>query len=522
MNRLASFDSWLRKPMALGILLGLYVIISFVCVQYRSYVDDEADYYYYAVRCLQGHPERVKKLDDSKTVLMLPALVPRVALQIFNPQLKRSDNGRSDIINGRYTIVVYALLMMVFLWLFLKKVTPEYGMLLIPLAVIDPLLTTYSTVLTSDMAVAACTMAFFYYAFQFYTYKRTRDLLLMSIAIGLGIVGKFSFAPVLMGFGIGFILMFYRKLNNKKDLLFLLKSGLISLVVVLLVVNITYPTDRRFFLLKNESFQSERFNSLSKGFTGSIPVPIPANMVHAADMLSYHAQSNLPDKDLTYLGATWLLHSFREPPLWYYYWFLLLVKTPVFLLILFIIGAGFIFVNARKNKFIFLATFVALFYCLYGGLFNKFQIGVRHLLTIYPLFFIVGGLALSVIAGQFSKKYFQTIYCCGCLWILASVLYFFPHFMAYTNEFIPDKKLAHWYVSQCVIDYGQVTEYAEAFRSKNPQYKDPVSDTLHHEKFAVCSGALLFSAYHDKNPNAIKLLKRKPDRIERFVLLIFE
>jgi len=103
-----------------------------------------------------------------------------------------------------------------------------------------------------------------------------------------------------------------------------------------------------------------------------------------------------------------------------------------------------------------------------------------------------------------------------------SVLYFFPHEMAYSNEFIPDKKIVHWYVNEGVIDYGQLLDFEEDFRAKHPEYKKPIHDSTPNAKYAVSSGALIYFAYRDKDPVAIKLLKRKPDRVERFVLLIFE
>lgn len=522
MTRLASFNNWLRKPAALCILLGAYIIFSIVCVQYRTCHSDENDYYGYTVRCLQGRPERVKIIDDSKTTLLIPAVVPRIVEQLINPQLKRTDGGHADILNGRYGMIFFAIAMLVLLWLFLKKLDLNYSMLIFPLAIIDPFFLTYATVLTSDMAVGMCTIAFLYFAFQFYTSKKISYLLLMSLAIGLGIVGKFSFAPVVMGFFIGSIILFYKKLNKRANILFLLKSAVISALVILFVINIAYPTDRRFIKLKNEPFQSERFHSLSKGILGNIPLPLPVNMIHAADMLSYHGQLDVGEDDKTFMGATWLFRSFHQPPVWYYYWFLLLVITPIFLLILFIIGTSVAFARAKKDKFIFLLTIVSLFYCLYGGLYNRFQIGARHLLSIYPLLFVIGGYALHVMGNYFSKKNFQLVFYVGCLWMLASVLYFFPHEMAYTNEFLPDKKTAHWYVNEGVIDYGQLLDYEQEFRKNNPQYKNPLHDTTKNGKYAVSSGELLYFAYRDNDPKAQELLKRKPDRVERFVLLIFE
>ncbi|MBV4359892.1 ArnT family glycosyltransferase [Pinibacter aurantiacus] len=522
MNFLASFDNWLRKPSALCILLGAYIILSFVCLQYRSTHSDENDYYSYTLRCLRGKPERISAFDDSKTMLLIPAVLPRVVAQVLNPQLKRTDGGHSDILNGRYAMIIFAIAMLVFLWLFLKKTNLNYSMLVFPLAIIDPFFLTYSTVLTSDMAVGMCTIAFLYFAFQFYTSRKFHHLLLMSVAIGLGIVGKFSFAPILMGFGIGTIILFYRKLNGKANLLFLLKSAVISALVILFVINIAYPTDRRFIALKNESFQSERFNSMSKSFLGSIPVPLPINMIHAADMLSYHGQLDIPESDETFIGATWLFRSFHQPPVWYYYWLLLLIITPIFLLMLFSIGTLNVLARAQKNKFVFLATIVALLYCLYGGLFNRFQIGARHLLSMYPLLFITSGYALHVMGNYFSRKNFQIVCGLGGLWMIASVLYFFPHEMAYTNEFITDKRTAHWYVNEGVIDYGQLLEYEQDFRKNNPQYKNPLHDTTKNGKYAISSGALLYFAYRYKDPKSQELLRRKPDRVERFVLLIFE
>jgi len=268
--------------------------------------------------------------------------------------------------------------------------------------------------------------------------------------------------------------------------------------------------------------KSEKFTSLSHSFLGSIPVPVPQNMVQAADLLSYHAQPNLPIADLTFDGRIWLLGGMHNTPLWYYYWVVLGVKTPVFLLLLMATGIVAAILSYRKYPFIFLAAFVAIFYCTYSGCFNFFQIGDRHLLAIYPLLFLVAGFAIYKLSRWLSTRVITAFYSVGCLWLLISSAYYFPHSMPYTNEFITDKKTAHWTANMGVIDYCQSADYAEDFIKNNPGYKRPFGDTSHTGKYAVCVYQLFLDAQFSKDPKSLELWNRRPTRTERFVVLIFE
>ncbi|MBV4359893.1 glycosyltransferase family 39 protein [Pinibacter aurantiacus] len=519
---LFQFDRWVNKRVALASILVIHIALSLICAHFRSLNLDEKTYFEYTVRCLKGHPERVRILDDSKTILVFPALIPRMISQIFHPGLTKNDGGIADILHGRYTILVYSVLLLLFLWLSLKKLDLPYAMLVFPLAAINPMIVNYATFINSDMAVGLFTLLLFYYGWQFFSTKKTRYLVYLSIVCGLGFVCKFSFIPVLMAFFIGGVFLFFTSFRSRSSLLFGIRSLAVVFVISVLVINLCYPTDKRFVSLRNMELKSEKFKALSQSFVGAFPLPVPQNMVQAADQLSYHSQPNLPIGDITFEGRVWLLGGLHTTPLWFYYWVLLGIKTPIFLLLLMIIGAAAAIFSYRKYPFIFLATVVALFYCAYSGYINFFQIGDRHLLAIYPLLFVVAGFAMYKLSEWLSIRQVVAFYCMGFIWLLISEGYYFPHFMPYTNEFITDKKTAHWTANVGVTDYCQSVDFAEDFIKNNPGYKKPFGDTSHNGKYAICVFRLFYDAYFGKDPKSLELWNRRPTRIERFVVLIFD
>jgi hypothetical protein len=108
-----------------------------------------------------------------------------------------------------------------------------------------------------------------------------------------------------------------------------------------------------------------------------------------------------------------------------------------------------------------------LFFTLYFNLLFSINTGIRYYLVLFPLLYIFCG-SLFRNWNDFSRLQRTTS---GLLvtWLILSTLSYFPNYMPYFNEFLPDRRMAYKILADSNIDYGQ-SEYAlNDFLASHPE-----------------------------------------------------
>lgn len=103
----------------LAAIVLFHIINGVVFLRAQSLTADEPSFYEYAVRFLQGKPDRIYPAsDNSKMPVTVLNTLPRVAEHLLHPQLRKTDGGFSDILNGRYVslLISVLILLLVYLW----------------------------------------------------------------------------------------------------------------------------------------------------------------------------------------------------------------------------------------------------------------------------------------------------------------------------------------------------------------------------------------------------------------------
>jgi hypothetical protein len=96
--------------------------------------------------------------------------------------------------------------------------------------------------------------------------------------------------------------------------------------------------------------------------------------------------------------------------------------------------------------------------------FYSTQLGIRHLLIIFPLLFIFSGKVISqVLPGKWRWIIFISV---GYQAI--SVFSYFPHFLPYTNEFILNKKMAYKKIADSNLCYGEGGKFLKQYLVTHP------------------------------------------------------
>jgi hypothetical protein len=197
-------------------------------------------------------------------------------------------------------------------------------------------------------------------------------------------------------------------------------------------------------------------------------------------LLQYHAQLGGSINN-TYTGVYLLQQVNLHNGFWYYYFIVALYKVPLSILCLTIIGFAFFMGRLKQTKkFFFFLMLPAIYFVFVLSFFNQFQIGIRHLLLVIPLLYVLLAMVLQRFAFSKAK------YVLGVCWLfmLFSFLKYYPDLIPYTNELMVDKTKVYETMMDSSIDYGQSDSSATLFLRTNTEYKIP-SSTPTSGKFIV-------------------------------------
>jgi len=153
--------------------------------------------------------------------------------------------------------------------------------------------------------------------------------------------------------------------------------------------------------------------------------------------------------------TAYLLGQISYTGWWYYFPVAVLVKTPVALLILFFAGLALCGRECTSGRFHDdLFFLIPLFLYLGASLPMKLNIGIRHILPLYPLVVLVGG---KTFAAAFASKRRQwlVVVAALCLLEVAEVAAVHPHELAFFNLFVGGPKNGYKYLADSNLDWGQ-------------------------------------------------------------------
>ena len=180
-------------------------------------------------------------------------------------------------------------------------------------------------------------------------------------------------------------------------------------------------------------------------------------------------------------SQVYFLGQESDQSFWYFYPISFLMKTPISTLILFIFSTLYftidIFNNIKKNKVVWfisknfleiISVFIIISFFIVG-IISNINIGLRHILVIYPFIFILIAKRILVLF----KKYSNELDILKTIIILSIVVYYvftnlhsYPSYLAYFNEFI-GRNNAYKYTVDSNLDWGQDLRRLAFYVEKN-------------------------------------------------------
>ena len=328
------------------------------------------------------------------------ALGPYLAgLRGFRPRLRSMWNEGLDMLYregsyfrtlglARLGILPFFLLGAVLVWHWTRRrFDPLTAVFAVLLYTLSPNLLAHAGLATTDMAAAATLLAAIVALVAWLEAPTLRRGVVLGVAAGLALVTKFS-AVVFLPVCVVTVLLLRWAVERRgwRGAWSLGPTGRRSLGTVLVMAFLVSWAAYGFSLgplvLASDGEASGVVRRVA-----ALPIYPLSEMVHGVRAVAAHNAEG---------HASYLLGEVRESGWWYYFPVALLVKTPIAFLVLAGIGVALVIRRVRRERTWQDAVPIA---CagaiLLVSLTSNINIGVRHILVVYPLLAIVAGFGVT-------------------------------------------------------------------------------------------------------------------------------
>lgn len=355
------------------------------------------------------------------------------------------NNAEAMLFFGRLPTMLFSLLLgwLVFIWA--KKIGNVYtGLLALALYAFDPNILAHSRYITTDIAISLCFTATLFFLAKYISKPSKYNLAALAVCFALAQITKFS---ALLLFPFILIVLIYAKTKFINILKVLSVLVIISSIVILLAY----------------------FFNLVPYYDGLIA-------------LREHERGG---------HFSYLLGQFDDHGFLYYFPVAFLVKTPLPLLVL-LMTATIIFLitalrfyrylpprpffkrifktlrNITVEKWIIISF--PIFYFA-AAMYNHLNIGIRHLLPIYPFLYIF--LAVTLFSINFKNIYIKIFSLLLIAFFLIESFIVYPNYLSYFSLLIGGTPQGHKYLLDSNLDWGQDLKKLKKYLDEN-NIKEPI------------------------------------------------
>jgi 4-amino-4-deoxy-L-arabinose transferase-like glycosyltransferase len=320
-----------------------------------------------------------------------------------NDLLYAHDHYEHNLAMARRGNLLFLLVAMLAVWAWASRVFSR-GVALIAVALLGslPPILGHAGVVTTDMAVAA-TLPLALLALDVWLERRDiKRAALLGLAVGAGLLSKFSFVAFFPICAV--VLLVVRKRGEGRW-----ATAFLAAVVAATIVWAGY-----FFQI--DTIAHVHPDSAGLAYA-NIPLPAPLywaglHVVKVHDELGH---------------LSFLLGRYSQRGFWYYFPVLFVFKTPIPFLLLMIAGIVAIVRARRGLEFALIPLALMLFV-----LFSHIDIGIRHILPIYPPLCVV---AAAGVAALWRDAKMRVAAALLLAWLVAGVELAHPDYLAWFNEF---------------------------------------------------------------------------------------
>jgi len=477
---------WIATPgwlIVCGALLAVLLLIQVTSLHHKGLTTDEPLHYQYGYRVLNGAPERTSALNastmpfssvhamTSENLALVASMVGISPGASWSDQLKR----------GRYATIALSLLLALYVVKWSYELYGRNGALLsLSLYVFDPNLLAHGQLVTADLPAALMTTMALYHFWHFLKLGGKQRAFFSAVTLGLSQLAKYSCVylyPIFLA-----ITAIYCRLkpangaanpDRSDSLSWNLRRWFVAITffvaVSIVTINLGFGfsgigTPLSGYTLKDPFFKKLRATPI----IGNLPLPLPVPYIQGLDLVKFEERMGEAWGNIYMAGQLRVnhhngtLHGFPG-----YYFYAAFLKVPIAKQIIFLV-ALFGYFSRRgqrglRREEIFLLVPILVYWVSLNFFFNA-EVGVRHALPVVILATIFCG---RFLANPESKlRRYTALVLVG--WTAASALSYYPHFISYFNEFVPDRKLAYRHLADSNLDWRGNEWYLTEYVRRHP------------------------------------------------------
>jgi hypothetical protein len=450
------------------VVLGLYCALQIFCINQLSINYDEPLFAAYGASILKFERQKDIVLYESKLPINALNMIPRAVEQITHPHLKKTWNeSLVDIVRGRYISLFVSVLLGLLIFRWARQLyDDDTAFVCLLLYLLCPNFLAHSIFVSPDIFACFLLTLTFYYLWLFWIRKKTSHWILMSVASGLAQISKFSMIHIFILVPLVLLIscLVGGKLRSVYNVKKIAAYTLSFLFINWLIICTSHLFYQLFLTMHDYHFMSNPFKTLA-GMFPRMPVPFPSSYVGSMDAVMYFDQLG-GGVNGSIGSAPYLLGKNSTHGFWYYYFVVIFFKAPVPVLVLWFCSFTIFFWRGDRSSFtrntIFLIFPIA-YYLVYMNFFYSTQIGIRHIMIIFPFAYILSGNVISILLRNRLKYVLFLLLTYEAI----SVFLYFPHFLPYTNEFILDKKMTYKKIADSNICYGEGKKFLNQYLMKH-------------------------------------------------------
>ena len=453
------------------LFLLFFFVFNVLSVQGKDKTYDEPVHYQYGKNILNGDSTR---FDDSKMPISAWNALPAKVVEIipFPDGLVKAYLPK--LITARLMTTLFSVIVafMVFYW-----ARELYGfipsLISIGLYILDPNIIAHSQLVTTDIYVTGMILFSSYWLWKFAYSRKWQDGIWFAIMLGIAQLTKYTAFSLYSLYAIAFMVYDWPSIKKGFEtgrwaevrgiMWQYVKYAIVVVVISVAIINIGFLFNRTFTSFSDYDFRSNLFKSIQSKTSFAVPVPYP--YLEGLDWVLDRERTN------TGFGGIYLLGELRFGKGFPGYYFIAsLLKVPIATQIV-LLAAFSVYLSDRDRREKFFSNewfllWLVLFYTIYFNFLYRAQIGIRYYLVVFPLLYVFAG-GLFTNWRSFGWKQKWTVFTLS-LYLIVSVISYFPYYISYFNEIIWDRKMAYRYLADSNLDWGQDALILSRFRVEHP------------------------------------------------------
>lgn len=444
------------KKKIINIVVAAFLVLMFVLcaasmAQKGATIDEvahlPAGYSYLVTRDYRMNPEHpplMKLLSGIPLIFLNPEFNEQSQEWIYQNEwafgeefLFEYNDADTLLFWGRIPIVLVALLLGFYVFRWAKELYgTKAGLLALLLFILSPNILAHARLVTTDLGITAFIFISVYYLWRYTKDQSNRNLALLGVFVGLAFAAKFTAVYLIPIFAVMVALTIYLKdkeksirqmVTSKETHNFLLPLVYAALVAIIIVAA-TY-----FF------------------------INFPEYLAGLKSVISHSSRGH----------NAFLLGQYSVHGWWYYFIVSFFVKTPLPTIIL--LALSVILFKKIRHKDIMSEAFIVLPAAIYfiPFLFTNLNIGLRHILPIYPFIFVFASKIANYRFNIGKKEVFRFVVLALCIWYVAESVMIYPHYLAYFNQIAGGPDKGHNFLIDSNIDWGQDLKGLKEWMDKN-------------------------------------------------------